>query len=184
MGARSLMTRMAKARCGTGSRVCYIGSMSVGDRLRSPARPHRLVTGMLLKKLFENLALTVDPFATCKLADGASPWLSALDDPRLARVIETILNRPEQHHTLDVLASIAYTSRSTFTRHFEQSFGRTPMDYLREIRLRRAAQLLRIKGLTVDSVASKVGFAGRSHFSRAFHDQFGCSPADFRRHQH
>jgi AraC family transcriptional activator of mtrCDE len=117
-------------------------------------------------------------------ADRALPWLSALDDPRLARVIETILNHPEQHHTLDVLASIAHMSRSTFTRHFEQSFGRTPMDYLRDIRLRRAAQLLRIKGLSIDGVASKVGFASRSHFSHAFHDQFGCSPASFRRQQH
>jgi transcriptional regulator GlxA family with amidase domain len=116
--------------------------------------------------------------------DGALPWLSALDDPRLARVLEAILNHPEQHHTLDLLASTAHMSRSTFTRHFEQSFGRTPMDYVRDIRLRRAAQLLRIKGLSIDGVASQVGFASRSHFSHAFHDRFGCSPGDFRRQQH
>lgn len=116
-------------------------------------------------------------------ADGALPWLSALDDRRLARVVETILNHPEQHHTLELLASVANMSRSTFARHFEQCFGRTPMDYLRDVRLRRAAQLLRLGGQSVDSVASKVGFASRSHFSRAFHEQFGCAPADFRKQQ-
>ncbi len=116
--------------------------------------------------------------------NGVLPWLSALDDPRLTRVIETILNHPEQHHTLELLASIAHMSRSTFARHFEQCFGRTPMDYVRDVRLRRAAQLLRLGGQSIDSVASKVGFASRSHFSRAFHDQFGCSPLDFRKQQH
>lgn len=117
-------------------------------------------------------------------ADGALPWLSALDDPRLARVIEAMLNHPEQHHTLELLADAAHMSRSTFARHFEQCFGRTPMDYLRDVRLRRAAQMLQISGLSVDGIASKVGFASRSHFSRAFHDQFGCSPADFRKQHH
>lgn len=117
-------------------------------------------------------------------ANGALPWLSALDDPRLARVVETILSHPEQHHTLELLASVAHMSRSTFARHFEQCFGRTPMDYVRDVRLRRAAQLLRLGGQSIDSVASKVGFASRSHFSRAFHEQFGCSPVDFRKQPH
>ena len=117
-------------------------------------------------------------------AGGALPWLSALDDLRLARVVETILSHPQQRHTLDSLASIAHMSRSTFARHFEKCFGRTPLDYVRDVRLRRAAQLLRVSELPVDGIANKVGFASRSHFSRAFHDQFGCSPVEFRRHQH
>jgi AraC family transcriptional activator of mtrCDE len=117
-------------------------------------------------------------------AGSALPWLSALDDQRLARVVETILSHPEQHYTLEILASIAHMSRSTFARHFDQCFGRTPMDYVRDVRLRRAARLLRVSGLSVDGIASKVGFASRSHFSRAFHDQFGSSPVEFRKQLH
>lgn len=117
-------------------------------------------------------------------ADGSLPWLTALDDPRMARVIETIINHPEQPHTLELLSNIANMSRSTFVRHFVQSFGRTPMDYLREVRLRHATRLLHDKGLSVDSVAGKVGFASRSHFSHIFHDQYGCSPMDYRKQPH
>ena len=116
-------------------------------------------------------------------ADGCLPWLTALDDPRLARVIEAILNHPEQPHTLELLANMANMSRSTFVRHFEQSFGRTPMDYLRDVRLRQATRLLRVNGLTVNSIAGKVGFASRSHFSHAFHNHYGCSPLDYRKQQ-
>ena len=113
----------------------------------------------------------------------ALPWLSALDDPRLARVIQTILDKPEQPHTLESLAQVALMSRSTFIRHFEKCFGRTPMDYLRDVRLRRAAQLLQVSSQSVDGVAHKVGFASRSHFSRTFQEQFGCSPMEFRKQQ-
>jgi AraC-like DNA-binding protein len=116
--------------------------------------------------------------------DGSLPWLSALDDPRLSKVIETILDHPEHNYTLESLADIAAMSRATFIRHFEKSFQRTPMDYLRDVRLRRGAQLLQTSELPVDSVASKVGYASRSHFSRAFHEQFGVSPADFRKRYH
>ena len=117
-------------------------------------------------------------------ADGTLPWLSALDDPRLSKVIETILDHPEQSYTLESLASIAAMSRATFARHFEKCFARTPMDYLRDVRLRRAAQLLQVSSMPVDGVAGKVGYASRSHFSRAFHDQFGVSPVDFRKQYH
>lgn len=111
---------------------------------------------------------------------GTLPWLSALDDPRLSKVVEMILDHPEQAYTLESLARIAAMSRATFIRHFEKCFMRTPMDYLRDVRLRRAAQLLQVSSVPVDSVASKVGYESRSHFSRAFHHQYGVSPIEFR----
>lgn len=117
-------------------------------------------------------------------AGGSLPWLSALDDPRLSRVIEHILDHPEQPYTVEALADVGHMSRSTFARHFEQCFGHTPMDYVRDVRLRRGAQLLQTSALSVDAVASKVGYASRSQFSHAFHDQYGCAPADFRKQQH
>jgi len=114
-------------------------------------------------------------------SNGALPWLSALDDPRMAGVIESILEHPEQPYTLEALADIAHMSRSTFIRHFEHRFGRTPMDYLRDIRLRRGAQLLSGSNLSVNGITDKVGFSSRSYFSRVFHERYGCSPIEFRR---
>ena len=117
-------------------------------------------------------------------SDGALPWLSALEDPRLSKVVETILERPEQDYTVESMADIASMSRATFARHFEKCFARTPMDYLRDVRLRRAAQLLQVSSMPVDSVAGKVGYASRSHFSKSFLGQYGQSPADFRKQYH
>jgi AraC-like DNA-binding protein len=117
-------------------------------------------------------------------SDGSLPWLSALDDPRISKVIDVILDHPEKAYTVESLADIAAMSRATFVRHFEKCFDRTPMDYLRDVRLRRAAQLLQVSTTPVDGVASRVGYASRSHFSKAFTDQFGISPAEFRKEYH
>ncbi len=108
------------------------------------------------------------------------PWLSALEDPSLAPVLDELLARPERPHSLESLAELANMSRSVFAKRFHECFERTPMDYLRDVRLRRAARLLHRADLSVNDVAGKVGFASRSHFSRAFRDHFGCAPADFR----
>jgi len=113
-------------------------------------------------------------------AQGSLPWLSALEDPHLASVIDAVLQHPEQPHTVESLASIAHMSRSAFARRFVECFNRPPMDYLREVRLRRAAQFLNRDDLSVDEIASKVGFSSRSHFSRTFRDHFGTSPLTFR----
>lgn len=118
-----------------------------------------------------------------RLCDGpecALPWLDALQDPRMATVLEQLLEHPEHDHSLESLAEIAAMSRSAFAEMFKTCFGRTPMAFLRELRLRRGAELLRGTELTVERIAHGAGFASRSHFSRAFRDQFGHSPADFR----
>jgi AraC-like DNA-binding protein len=74
-------------------------------------------------------------------------------------------------------------SRSVFAKRFHEGFGQTPMDYVREVRMRSAAQLLAQPELSVDSIATRVGFASRSHFSKSFSEQFGCSPTAFRTQQ-
>jgi len=107
-------------------------------------------------------------------------WLAALEDPRLARVIGEVLDRPGQPHSLEGLAELAGMSRSVFAKRFHEGFGRPPMDYVREVRLRSGARLLGQPELSVDAIASRVGFTSRSHFSKAFSRQFGLSPSAFR----
>jgi AraC-like DNA-binding protein len=116
----------------------------------------------------------------CEDPEAELPWLEALDDPRLASVIDTILEHPEQPHSLDSLAAESYMSRSAFVSQFTSHFGRTPMAFVREVRMRRAADLLRGSTLSVDDVASRVGYASRSQFSHAFKEQYKCSPAKYR----
>nr|NIS43722.1 helix-turn-helix transcriptional regulator [Desulfuromonadales bacterium] len=114
-----------------------------------------------------------------KRAEGGicnAPWLSALDHPGIGRALREVLSDPGRPCTLDFMAGKAGMSRSAFSKHFAQMFGRTPMDFVKEIRLRRAAELLLTTRRPIKSIASDVGYHSRSHFSRAFKQTHGLHP--------
>ena len=114
-------------------------------------------------------------------SDGRLPWLPGLEDPNLSRAVDVIFEHPEAPHTVDSLADKVIMSRSVFAERFRETFGSTPISFLHDMRLRKAAEQLRQKGSTsIKQVAHLVGFNSRSHFSRAFKDHFGVSPAAFR----
>jgi AraC family transcriptional activator of mtrCDE len=115
--------------------------------------------------------------------DGSLPWVSALEDPRLGRAIDRMLDKPAAVHTVDSLAEAASMSRSAFAEHFTAAFGRSPMSLLQHIRMQHAAHLLRRNtALSVDEVASRVGYSSRSHFTQAFRKHHGTAPTGFRAH--
>ena len=71
-------------------------------------------------------------------------------------------------------------SRSGFALRFSVAFGTTPMEFVKRVRLRYAAQLLRSTDMPVAVIANKVGYASRTHFSRAFRAAYGQDPQSFR----
>ena len=110
----------------------------------------------------------------------ALEWLSALDDPRLSGVIDDIMEHPEEHYTLDLLAEKCMMSRTTFSERFHKAFGRPAMDFVREVRLRGAARMLKQSQEPIKTIARRVGYASRSNFSHAFTEFFGVAPAEYR----
>jgi AraC-like DNA-binding protein len=110
------------------------------------------------------------------------PWLSALEDPSLGRAVDLIFEHPASTHTVDSLADAAIMSRSVFAQRFHRAFGCPPITFLHDVRLRRAAVLLRQStALSIQQVADRVGFGSRSHFSQTFKAHFGVTPAAFRK---
>ena len=116
----------------------------------------------------------------CGSGECRLPWLSALEDPRLNRALAAMLERPEHPFTLEDLADLAGMSRSGFAAHFAAAFERPPMEYLRDLRLSRAARLLATTDLPVKTIAGRIGYRSRSHFSRAFRDRYGADPVSYR----
>lgn len=119
----------------------------------------------------------------CESGECRLPWLSALEDPRLGRALVAMLEHPERDFSLAGLAELAGMSRSAFAAHFTAAFGRTPIELLKDLRLRRAAELLRTTDLPVKAVGPRVGYASRSYFSRAFKAHYGVDPLAYRREE-
>jgi len=112
--------------------------------------------------------------------EDAMPWLAALQDERLGRVVDRVLESPGADYTVESLAETAAMSRSAFAEHFAESFGRSPMSFVNHVRMQRAAQLLTIGNASIDEIARTIGYSSRSHFSRAFKDHSGLPPNEFR----
>jgi AraC-like DNA-binding protein/CheY-like chemotaxis protein len=62
--------------------------------------------------------------------------------------------------------------------------GLSPNEYIRKMRLQRAADLLRLQSGNISEVAFKVGFTNRSYFSKCFREAYACSPSDFVKRKH
>ena len=114
-------------------------------------------------------------------SSGSLPWLDALEDPRMGRVIDRILDEPSAAHTVESLADTASMSRSAFAERFVAAFGQPPMALVQHVRMQHAAHLLRQPGTpSIDDVAFRSGYSSRSHFSAAFRKHHGVSPTEFR----
>lgn len=116
----------------------------------------------------------------CAEPEPGLPWLSAINDTRLGRTIDLILENPAADYTVDSLADAAGMSRSAFARHFASAVGHTPMALVHAVRMQRAVDFLREGSLPIDRICHLVGYTSRSHFSRAFKRHVGVSPSQFR----
>ncbi|MGH8178386.1 MAG: helix-turn-helix domain-containing protein [Steroidobacter sp.] len=112
---------------------------------------------------------------------GISSLSLALNDERLARALNSILDRPRDLLRMRDLAASAGMSRSAFAKLFVETLHTTPMEFVRQTRLQRAAELLESTDLPVKTIAGEIGYASRSQFCRAFRAAFSTDPSDYRK---
>ncbi len=91
--------------------------------------------------------------------------------------VESHLN--DENYSVEQLASDLCMSRMTLYRKIQSATGQKPSEFIRTIRLRRAAELLREGGMTVTEVTYATGFSSVSYFSRSFRAMFGVPPTQF-----
>ncbi|MEM6822975.1 MAG: AraC family transcriptional regulator [Verrucomicrobiota bacterium] len=101
-------------------------------------------------------------------------------ESRITRVKEYLKERMDQPLQLEGLAKAVGCSPHYLSRTFSQTEGQTISQFLKQLRLNTAAQLLGQGNLNVTEVALEVGYNSLSHFSRAFSDRFDCCPCSYR----
>ena len=111
----------------------------------------------------------------------AGGYMAALADPKLARALATIHNRPEHPWTLAGLAAVAGLSRAVFAERFAAAVGLPPIGYLTQWRLMKARRLLCETGLATDEIGRRCGYQSLPSFTRRFKAAFGIGPGAFRR---
>ena len=99
-----------------------------------------------------------------------------LSRARVDGVIRILSERLAEPPTLEELGKQVGCSQFHLSRTFSAETGMTIPQYLRQLRMERAADLLRTGRCNVTEAALEVGYSSLSHFSAAFHDTYGCCP--------
>lgn len=99
--------------------------------------------------------------------------------------IKTMLHYIQGHYsgrvTLADIARSANLSENECLRCFHSTIGSTPIRYLQELRIQRAAELLAATGRKVSDIGAACGFQEMSYFAKLFREKKGCTPAAYRR---
>ena len=102
---------------------------------------------------------------------------------RLHKIMNAVLSRPEQDHSLEAMAATAGITPSHFCRVFKRATGISPHQYVMKARLDRAQQMLVQTEMNLAGIAESLGFTSQSHFSRAFRVYAGCAPSAYRQRE-
>lgn len=97
---------------------------------------------------------------------------------RIMKEINAHIDDPDLN--VEKLSSEVGVSRAHLHRKMKDLIGMTPSDYMRNIRLKRACELLKRPDIEVTQVAYKIGFTSQPHFSSHFKRYTGFSPSEYR----
>ena len=104
---------------------------------------------------------------------------------RMTETLWPVLTYIQKHHsesvTIEQLAKIAHMSSSYFMSCFKQNFGLGAIEYLNQVRIRSACDLLRNTDRSISDIAFDTGFHNLSNFNRQFRTKVGCSPQTYRK---
>lgn len=138
--------------------------LSVSDELRQ--------TGMLY--------LFLSAIAESSYSAGKAPAYT--DNIYIQKAVEFIQNNYCEPVKVNDIADYICINRSYLSTLFQKYIGMPPMQYLKIFRLTKAAEMLRLTELTIESIAFSCGYSDTAVFARAFRQFKGMPPGQFRKY--
>ena len=102
-------------------------------------------------------------------------------DKAFIKDLQTVINNnlSDPDFTVEDLGNKLYMSRATIYRKIHALSGKSPTEFIKSYRLKRAAQLLKSKFGSITEVAFEVGFASRTYFTKCFKEKFHQLPSEY-----
>ena len=119
-------------------------------------------------------------FSVLRSEEGRVLEALALADSKLARISAAMRHMEahlDQKISMEELADVANMSLSAFHRTFREVTGETPLQYLKQLRLSTARNLIAFHGKPAYAAAQSVGYESANQFSREFKRYFGLPPS-------
>lgn len=134
-----------------------------------------------LRNVLENNEMIKRTWQRQVQVNPANLEIASADDIFLQQVLEMIeKNMENPDFSVAELSIQFHASRSTFYKRVLLLTGKTPIEFIRQIRLKRAAELLTKSQMTVSEIAYTVGFNSPKYFTQYFKMEFGIIPSAYR----
>lgn len=106
--------------------------------------------------------------------------LTEAEEDFAIRLLETIEKQlQDENFRIDDIGQSIAVSRPQLYRKITAITGRSPNDFIRDLRMAKAISLLKAKKHNITQVALEVGYASPSYFAKCFVKKFGCTPSEF-----
>jgi len=119
-------------------------------------------------------------FGMALLSESAKTAAGERRPEAIERAVRFALEHFAEPIVVGDLGEAAGLSLHHFSRQFKRHLGQSPGDFVHQLRLERAMNLLQTESLRVRDIAERCGFASSSYFCRAFVKAFGVAPGKFK----
>ncbi|WP_138753849.1 response regulator [Paenibacillus sinopodophylli] len=167
----------------------YMLAMSIWESKHARSRKRSPASGALEQTMLPvdaNGFFDFEQWKNAVLTEAYDISAQLAEQDKERSVIEEIASYIEQHPheeiTLQDISERFYLSREYISRKFKQETNGNLSDFIAEVRIKRAKELLANGQLKISQVAELVGFQDEKYFSRVFKKRTNCSPNDYRKH--
>ena len=142
------------------------------------------VNSQILALKIKNLLLQQDVYKdACQRHISYSP-LNAEPDSQYQEFVKELLKTVEENisnynFSVEELSQKLFVSRTTLYSRILALTSKTPLDFIKSCRIKKAAQLLQKKTLNVSEICYKVGFRNRKYFAKTFKEEYGVIPSKY-----
>ena len=96
-------------------------------------------------------------------------------------VVDYLIANPSKPFDTRLLCEMTELSDSSLRRLFKEHTGKTPFEFMKELRMVTAARKLLATNKRVSTIAYELGFSDQNYFARVFKSVFGISPDQYRK---
>ncbi len=148
------------------------------DYITKPFNPEEL--RLRTRNIIKSRQQARDKFARVLSLDPKEISVTSADEVFLEKALQIVEKQIENYDfNVNQFAFDLAVSRPLLFTKIKALTGQTPNNFIKTIRLKRAAQLLKSQKLNISEVSHKVGFKDPKYFRKCFKEQFKMSPSDF-----
>ncbi len=119
----------------------------------------------------------------CPAAEKKPTEKALRDGERVKTMLQYIQEHYDGELTLAKIAESAAVSENECLRCFRSMIGSTPIQYIKQMRIQKAAELLVSTNRKISDIGAECGFQEMSYFAKSFRELKGCTPGEFRKHR-